>query len=253
MPFSIPTPRELWEKHFGKHEEPDHGPIAPPPAPVVDPEESTIVDAEAAEGLGLPVLGVIPPHFADPEPEHGWAHFLHHIESEFHSAPVSEVKIPAEQAQENIMATAPITPAAPESEAKKIEQEFVGILEAIGKDFEKGLTVAVKYLPAAATLAGFIYPPSVAVLAPAITTADLLQKVIAAAEQRYAAMGQQDGTGAQKAADVLTVVSGAVTTLLADPTVEKGLAAAKITVSPAYIQNLVNAVVAILNVQAPTA
>jgi len=60
-------------------------------------------------------------------------------------------------------------------------------------------------------------------------------------EQKYAAAGVQNGTGAQKLAEVV---------LLAGPAVTQLLTQADIPASTAYIQSLVSAVVAILNVQA---
>jgi len=64
-------------------------------------------------------------------------------------------------------------------------------------------------------------------------------------EQKYAASGQQSGTGAQKLTEVMTLAGDTVATLLTH---------AGITVSAAYIESLVSAVVAVLNVQpAPAA
>jgi hypothetical protein len=59
-------------------------------------------------------------------------------------------------------------------------------------------------------------------------------------EQKYAAAGAQSGTGAQKLADVM---------LLVGPVVTKLLTQAGIAASTSYVQSLVSAVVAILNVQ----
>jgi len=130
-----------------------------------------------------------------------------------------------------------------------MSNKFISVLEAIGKDFEEGLTVAVKYLPFATTLAALIFPPAVAPLEAATSAAGLLQNAVALVEQKYAASGVQSGTGTQKAAEVLTLTNQAVTTLLATPSVQTELTAAGITVDDAYISNLVNAVVGILNVQ----
>jgi hypothetical protein len=126
---------------------------------------------------------------------------------------------------------------------------FLSLLSAIGKFFEKGLTFIVQYLPGAATLASLIFPPAAAPLAEAVSVATLLQNAVAMAEQKYAAAGVQSGTGAQKLAEVLEVSSAAVTTLLAQPAVAKALNDAGIVVDSSYITSLVNAVVAILNVQ----
>jgi hypothetical protein len=130
--------------------------------------------------------------------------------------------------------------------------KFVSVLETIGKDFQKGLTEVVKFLPAATTLAGFIFPASVAPLESATVVANLLQTAISEAEQKLAAVGTQDGTGPQKLATVITLVTGAVTSLLAEPTVSAALAHEGISVDTTYITNLVNAVVAFLNIQGVT-
>ena len=127
--------------------------------------------------------------------------------------------------------------------------KFVSLLEAVGKFFEKGLTFAVKYLPVADTLVESLFPPSVAVLGPATAVADLLQNSIVLVEQKYAASGVQNGTGAQKAAEVLALTEQAVTLMLADPTVAKELKSAGITVDQTYIGNLISGVVGILNVK----
>jgi hypothetical protein len=68
----------------------------------------------------------------------------------------------------------------------------------------------------------------------------LIQNAVLLVEQKYAASGAQTGTGAQKLAEVLTLVESAVTSLLKS---------AGIAASTAYVSNLVSAVVAILNVQ----
>lgn len=132
-------------------------------------------------------------------------------------------------------------------------KKFESVLIVVGKDFEKGLTVAVKYLPEADVLAGFIFPAAVAPLTAATTTADLLQKAIVTVEQKYAASNAQTGSGAAKASEVLILTQGAVTTLLSDATVQAGLSKAGIAVNPTYISNLVSAIVGFLNVQGVTA
>jgi hypothetical protein len=130
----------------------------------------------------------------------------------------------------------------------------MSLLEAVGKDFEKGLTDAVKYLPEASALVALIFPPAAAPLAAATTVAGLLQNAVVMAEQKYAAAGVQTGTGTQKAAEVLQLGENAVTELLAEPAIASVLSKAGITVDSTYVGNLVNAVVGILNVQgAPAA
>ena len=117
---------------------------------------------------------------------------------------------------------------------------FTGVLEAIGKDFEKGLTWAVKYAVPVEQLAALLFPtaaPAIAVVADATT---LIQNAVLAVEQKYAAAGVQSGTGAEKLTEVVTLAGQAVTGLLTQ---------AGIVPSSGYVTNLVSAVVAILNVQ----
>ena len=118
---------------------------------------------------------------------------------------------------------------------------FTGVLQTIGKEFEKGLTWVVQYAVPVEKLVALLFPAS----APAATTlADattLIQNAVLEVEQKYAASSAQNGTGAQKLAEVMTLTSSAVTALLKQ---------AGVTADTSYVQSLVSAVVAILNVQA---
>ena len=118
---------------------------------------------------------------------------------------------------------------------------FIGVLEAIGKGFEKGLQWAITYAVPVEKLAGLLFPA----IAPATTAiadaTSLIQSAVLLVEQKYAAAGVQNGTGAQKLAEVV---------LLAGPAVTQLLTQAGVAVSASYLQSLVSAVVAILNVQA---
>ncbi len=122
---------------------------------------------------------------------------------------------------------------------------FVGVLEAVGKDFAKGLQWAVQYAVPVEKLVGLLFPgtaPEMAVLTSATT---LIQNAVVLVEQKYAASGVQSGTGTQKAAEVVTLAGAAVASLLTQ---------AGVTATPDYVQSLVSAVVSILNVQpAPAA
>jgi hypothetical protein len=117
---------------------------------------------------------------------------------------------------------------------------FISVLEEIGKGFQKGLQWAVTYSIPAEKIAGLLFPG----IAPATTAiADataLVQNAVMIVEQKFAAAGNQSGTGTQKLAEVI---------LLAGPAVTQLLAQANIPASAAYIQSLVSAVVSILNVQ----
>jgi len=118
---------------------------------------------------------------------------------------------------------------------------FTGVLEAVGKEFEKGLAWAVQYAVPVEKLVALIFPaaaPAATTLADATT---LIQNAVLEVEQKYAASNAQSGTGAQKLAEVMTLTGSAVTTLLKQ---------AGVSADTSYVQNLVSAVVAILNVQA---
>ena len=69
----------------------------------------------------------------------------------------------------------------------------------------------------------------------------LIQTAVLLVEQKYAASGVQNGTGAQKLSEVMLLTEQSVTSLLSS---------AGITADASYLQNIVSAVVGILNVQA---
>jgi len=118
---------------------------------------------------------------------------------------------------------------------------FTSVLEAIGKGFAKGLQWAVTYAVPIEKLVGTLFPAAAPVATGLADATSLVQNAVLLVEQKYTAAGVQSGTGAQKLAEVVTLVAPVVTQLLAE---------AGITASTSYVQNLVNAVVAILNVQA---
>jgi hypothetical protein len=125
------------------------------------------------------------------------------------------------------------------------ENKFIGFLETVGKDFEKGLTWAVAEAPAVDGLLSVIYPQSVAITTPATAAINLLQNSILTIEQKYAASGAASGTGAQKAAEVLSLAGPAATSLLTTAGVSG--------VTDSYISTLITAIVGILNVKTPAA
>ena len=120
--------------------------------------------------------------------------------------------------------------------------KFVGALETIGKDFEKGLSEAVKYALPAEKLVALLFPSVAPAAVAAVDAVTLIQNAVLEVEQKYAASGMQSGTGTQKAAEVATLAEAAVTTLLAQDGV---------TVDSAYFASIVTAVVAVLNIQPP--
>jgi hypothetical protein len=118
---------------------------------------------------------------------------------------------------------------------------FIKALEAIGKGFEKGLVWAVKYAVPVEKLVALIFPPAAPEMTELADATGLIQTAVLEVEQKYAAAGMQSGTGAQKLAEVMTLAGPTVTSLLT----KAGVA----NTSTDYIESLVNAVVAILNVQ----
>lgn len=122
---------------------------------------------------------------------------------------------------------------------------FIGVLEAIGKDFAKGLKWAVQYAVPVEKLVALLFPAAAPVATAVADATALIQTAVLLVEQKYAASGVQSGTGVQKLAEVMTLAGDAVATLLTQ---------AGITASASYVESLVSAVVAVLNVQpAPVA
>jgi hypothetical protein len=121
---------------------------------------------------------------------------------------------------------------------------FVSVLEAIGKGFEKGLKWAVTYAIPVERLVGLLFPAAAPVANEVADATSLIQSAVLLVEQKYAASGVQSGTGAQKLSEVMLLTESAVTALLAK---------AGVPVSTAYLQSVVSAVVAILNVQSASA
>lgn len=118
---------------------------------------------------------------------------------------------------------------------------FTSVLEAIGKGFAKGLQWAVTYAVPVEKLVGTLFPAAAPVATGVADATSLVQNAVLLVEQKYAAAGVQSGTGPQKLAEVMTLAGPVVTQLLSE---------AGISATATYIENLVNAVVAILNVQA---
>ncbi len=117
---------------------------------------------------------------------------------------------------------------------------FVGVLEAIGKGFAKGLKWAVEYAIPVEKLAGLLFPTAAPVINEVVDATSLIQNAVLLVEQKYAASGVQSGTGAEKLAEVLVLVGDAVIELLGK---------SGITATADFVARLVSAVVAILNVQ----
>ena len=117
---------------------------------------------------------------------------------------------------------------------------FTSVLETVGKGFAKGLKWAVEYAVPVEKLVGLLFPAAAPIVNEVADATSLIQTAVLLVEQKYAASGAQSGTGAQKLAEVMLLTEQSVTALLAK---------AGITVDASYLQSLISAVVAILNVQ----
>ena len=117
---------------------------------------------------------------------------------------------------------------------------FTSVLEAIGKGFEKGLKWAVAYAVPAEKLVAILFPAAAPAATALADATSLVQSAVLLVEQKYAASNAQHGTGTQKLAEVVQLIGPVVTQLLKQ---------AGITADTNYIQSLISAVVAILNVQ----
>jgi len=121
---------------------------------------------------------------------------------------------------------------------------FVSVLEAVGKGFEKGLKWAVTYAVPVEKLVGLLFPSAAPVVNEVVDATSLIQTAVLLVEQKYAASVAQSGTGEQKLNEVMLLTESAVTGLLAR---------AGVQVDSSYLQSVVSAVVAILNVQSASA
>jgi hypothetical protein len=110
---------------------------------------------------------------------------------------------------------------------------FTSVLTTIGKDFAKGLAWATTYAVPVEKLVATLFPAAAPAAIGLADATQLIQNAVLLVEQKYTAAGVQNGTGPQKLAEVVTQL----------------LAQAGVTASTTYIQSLVSAVVAILNVQ----
>ena len=117
---------------------------------------------------------------------------------------------------------------------------FVGVLQAIGKDFAKGLKWAVQFGVPAERLVALLFPAAAPTALGLANATVLIQNAVLLVEQKYAATGNQTGTGSAKLAEVVTLAGDAVTALLVK---------AGVPVTADYLEKLISAVVAILNVQ----
>lgn len=125
---------------------------------------------------------------------------------------------------------------------EKDGKKFVSALKTAADDTVKVVAGAEKYLPEATALAEALFPqfaPEIAAGSKTFSSiADLVSKTVVEVEQKASAL-PAGLSAAQKSADVLSIVS---TTVIAS------LESEKITAGTDYVQQIVNAVVALLNI-----
>lgn len=118
---------------------------------------------------------------------------------------------------------------------------FSSFLSAVGKDFEKGLNVVLgdisKIATAEAPVLAGINPAAGAIATQIASLSTQAQAIVLQTEQKFAAMGKQTGSGAQKAAEAISILAPAVAQVL-------GLAGQSLSATTAA---LINGAVAILN------
>lgn len=106
--------------------------------------------------------------------------------------------------------------------------KFITFLETVGKDFNSGIEKALPYAQVAVPFVAAANPAAGALLQTSIG-------VVVAVEQKFAALNQQSGSGAQKSAQALQIL-------------EPYILSAFGTKDAAVAQNYINAVVAMLNI-----
>lgn len=113
-----------------------------------------------------------------------------------------------------------------------MSNKFISFLETVGKDFEKGLEAILPYAATSGEVAIATFAPQLGPLFNSTVAAVVL------AEQKQAALGSQNGSGAQKSADVLQIMGPVIAQVLADAGKSKDNTA---------VQAYINGVVAVLN------
>lgn len=109
---------------------------------------------------------------------------------------------------------------------------FKSVLQQIGEDFKKGLDVILPWAETAGKVAVSIYAPQLGPLFNQTVCA------VATAEQNFAAIGKQTGSGASKLSAVVEIAGGLI---------KQGLADAGKANDDAAVVAYINSVVAVLN------
>ena len=122
------------------------------------------------------------------------------------------------------------TPATP-APKPSLEKKVVSFLEHVGQDIEKGFAKAAPIVQDAEPYVSLVFPGFGPLFA---STANEVINT----EQKFAAIGQQTGTGAAKLSSVLGVIQ---------PVAQQLLGAAKLPSDAATVTKWINGVVALLN------
>lgn len=109
---------------------------------------------------------------------------------------------------------------------------FKSWLQHVGQDFKNGLDFILPFAQGAGEVAVSIFAPALGPLFNSTVTA------VATAEQNFAALGKQNGSGASKLSAVVAIAGGLI---------KQGLEDAGRAGDEAAVQNYINAVVQILN------
>jgi hypothetical protein len=113
-----------------------------------------------------------------------------------------------------------------------MSNKFVSWLEHVGQGFKKGLDFVLHIAETEGETAVAIFAPQLGPIFNTTVTA------VALAEQKYAALGKQAGTGQQKLADVIAISGSVISQALIDAGKSGDTTA---------VSNYINAVVAVLN------
>jgi len=116
-----------------------------------------------------------------------------------------------------------------------VSNKFVSFLQAVGKDFKKGLEYILPFAEAASVGISVVNPALGGLIQTSIAT-------VIGVEQKFAAAQQQDGTGAQKLSDSLTILYPAFESIFKQYGVE---------IDKSHVENYINAIVAALNAFPP--
>ena len=116
---------------------------------------------------------------------------------------------------------------------------FQSVMQKIGQYAKVAFTDIEAFLPLGESIAAVAYPPSAPIIGAVNVVNNLIVKAVGAVEQKWQAIGETSKNGVQKSADVISIVG---------PTVIAILQKEGVTVDNTYVQSVIDAVVAAMNV-----